>query len=141
MAVINLRKYYDFYTDDEFVEVTDEIANEMQKWERTESSNQRKRRRYRDYYSLSFNEGMDSKAVFTALSPDEAFERTISRNQLSTALSSLTQKQATRIRAYYIEGISKTRIATAEGVSQMAVGLSIKNGLRQLKKYFKKNFE
>jgi DNA-directed RNA polymerase specialized sigma subunit len=141
MAFINLRKYYDFYLDDEFVEVSDEIADEMQKWERNESSNQRKRRRYRDYYSLSFNEGTDSKAVFTALSPDEAYERTISQEQLAAALSSLTEKQATRICAYYIGGISKTNIATAEGVSQMAVGLSIKNGLRQLKKYFQKNFE
>lgn len=38
MAKINMRDYYPFYQDDEYVEVSDELAAEMAQWERTERS-------------------------------------------------------------------------------------------------------
>lgn len=47
MAKINLREYYPFYEHDEYVEVSEEVAEEMAQWERDERSQRRKKYRYR----------------------------------------------------------------------------------------------
>ena len=42
MAKINMRDYYPFYEHDEYVEVSEEVAEEMAQWERDERSQRRK---------------------------------------------------------------------------------------------------
>lgn len=140
MATINLRDYYPFYQHDMLIEVTDEVAAQLQQEERNEKAYQRKKERYRAYYSLDCGDGLERKAIFTSVSPDERYQRKVTYEQLYGALSALPEKQAKRIYAHFLMGISQAEIARAEGVSSNAVNLSISRGLKRLERYLKNIF-
>ena len=137
MAIINLRDYYPFYQLDQFVEVPDDLVIEMQQWNRDEKAYQRRRNRYQAYFSLDKNSGMERDVLFVSITPDESYERRLTYKQLYRALSSLPDKQAKRITAYYVLGISQADIARAEGVSRNVVSASIRRGLRKLAEILK----
>ena len=82
MAKINMRDYYPFYQDDEYVEVSDELAAEMAQWERTERSQKRKKYRYRANYSLDWGNGIGRHVIFRSAAPDEYYEKVITHEQL-----------------------------------------------------------
>ena len=102
MAKINMRDYYPFYEQDEYVEVSDELAAEMAQWERTERSQKRKKYRYRANYSLDWGKGIGQYVVFRSAAPDEYYEKVITHEQLRTALATLSPKQRQRIYAHYV---------------------------------------
>ena len=51
MTIINLRDYYQFYTCDCFIDVTEEVADMMKQAEKQEATYQRRVRRYKTYAS------------------------------------------------------------------------------------------
>ena len=59
--------------------------------------------------------------------------------ELHAAISSLPDKQAKRIYAHFILGMTKQDIARAEGVHEKVVRVAIERGLRRLRKNFEKN--
>lgn len=132
MAIINLRDYYPFYQLNQYVEVPDEIVVQMQQWKRDEKAYLRKRNRYQAYFSLDKNGGIERDILVVSITPDEHYERTITYKQLYEALASLPDRQAKRIIAHYVLGISQADIARAEGVSRNAVLTSIRRGLKKL---------
>lgn len=140
MARINMRDYYPFYQDDEYVEVSDELAAEMAQWERTERSQKRKKYRYRANYSLDWGNRIGQYVVFRSAAPDEYYEKVITHEQLQIALATLPEKQRQRIYAHFVLGFSKTQIAHAEGVDHRAISLSIQRGLCKLERYLKNIF-
>ena len=85
MKVINLRDIYPHYTQDCFVEVTDEVADLFSEFDHR-----------------------------------------------------LPNKQAKRIYAHFILGMTKKDIARAEGVHEKVVRVAIERGLRSLEKILKK---
>ena len=137
MAIINLRDYYPFYQLDQFVEVPDELVVQMQQWKRDEKAYLRKRNRYQAYFSLDRNSEMERDVLFVSITPDEHYERRLTHKQLYRALSSLPDKQAKRITAHYVLGISQADIARAEGVSRNVVSASIRRGLKKLAEIMK----
>lgn len=137
MATINLRELYPFYQNDFMVEVSNELMGELKAWEQTERAYQRKRERYRAWFSLDRNDGLEHSIVDRSISPDVAYERKLISDQLYTTLFSLPDKQARRIYAHVVEGIRQIDIAHAEGVSSKAVSYSIKRGLRRMKQIMK----
>lgn len=76
--------------------------------------------------------------MFKVLSPEEIYERKLTREQLHAAISILPDKQAKRIYARYILGMSNVEIAKAEGVSKAAITYSIQRGMRELARRIKK---
>lgn len=78
--------------------------------------------------------------MFLATSPDEIYEKKLTRQQLYTAISQLPEKQAKRIYAYYFMDMDEPAIANAEGVSQQAVHASLQRGLKGIEKFLKKYF-
>ena len=136
MAKINMRDYYPFYQDDEYVEVSDELAAEMAQWERTERSQKRKKYRYRANYSLDWGNGIGRHVIFRS----EYYEKVITHEQLRTALATLPEKQRQRIYAHFVLGFSKAQIARAESVDHRAISLSIQKGLCKLEHYLKNIF-
>lgn len=62
----------------------------------------------------------------------------MTREQLHAAISTLPDKQAKRIYARYILGMSNAEIAKAEGVSKAAITYSIQRGMRELARRVKK---
>ena len=138
MAIINLRDYYPFYTSDCFMEVSDEVAEMFKEFDRKEAAYRLRTYRHKAYYSLDRDDGLEHEAVFVALSPHELYERKVTMQELHAAIVSLPDKQAKRIYAHFILGMTKQDIARAEGVHEKVVRVAIERGLRQLGKNFEK---
>lgn len=134
MKVINLRDIYPHYTQDCFVEVTDEVADLFSEFDHKEAAYRLRTYRHKAYYSLDRGDGIEHEAIFFALSPHEIYERKVSMQELHAAMSSLPNKQAKRIYAHFILGMSVTDIARAEGVAKSRVSDSIRRGLRNMEK-------
>ncbi len=137
MKRINLRDYYPFYKSDFFIEVSDEIALFLKRFELNESAYRVRTYRHKAYYSLDRNDGIEHEIVFISLSPQEIYERRITNQELYAAINSLPEKQAKRIYAYFFLGMSKAAIAKAEDVRESAVRESIERGLKNIEKFLK----
>ncbi len=141
MAQINLKDFYPFEKDDIFVEVTDELAEIMYEFERREANYERKMRRHRARYSLDRSDGVEHSIIFHVQSPEELYERKMTREELYAAIAQLPDKQAKRIYAHFLLGMSKAEIAQAEGVSWFSINKSIRQGLIHIEKILKSSFE
>ena len=140
MTKINLRDYYpDFYTADCIIEVPDEVAETLDSYKHTEAAYYLRRYRHKAYYSLDRGDGIEKDILFVSLSPGEIYERKVTTEQLHAAIASLPDKQAKRIYAHYILGISQSDIARAEGVDLRNVRKSIDKGLRNMENFFEKS--
>lgn len=73
--------------------------------------------------------------------PYELYERKISIQELHTAISNLPDKQAKRVYAHFILGMSQADIAKVEGVSKMAVCYSIEKALKSMRKFLKNSLD
>lgn len=140
MAKINLRDYYPFYKTDFFVDVPDEVEVALLEAERLEQNYIRRRFYNKAYYSLDAGDGIENDILFVSLSPFEVYERKVNAEQLHAAIASLPDKQAKRIYAHYILGMSKAEIARAEKVTEKNVRKSINQALRNMEAFLKKHF-
>lgn len=138
MKKINLRDYYPFYKEDFFIEVEDQIAEILKVFDIQEASYQRYIRRYKAYYSLDVDNGIENSILLTAQTPDEIYERKLTKEQLYRGLNSIPKKQADRIYAHYFLGMSKSEIVKSEQVDESAVRESIERGLKNMAKFLKK---
>ncbi|MPM05396.1 hypothetical protein SDC9_51686 [bioreactor metagenome] len=141
MAKINLRDYYPFYQNDCYIEVSDEVAKALKELDRLEVAYQRRLYRHKAYYSLDQGDGIERDILFVSLSPSEIYERTVTYEQLHSAIARLPDKQAKRIYAYYFLDMSQSSIAKAECVSRKAVCSSIIRGLLNLERILKYFFD
>ncbi len=137
MAKINLRELYPFYEKDSYIEIPDELAGLLASFERAEANYERKVRRHKAFYSLDQGSGVERNILFTSLSPEELYERKLTREELYAAIAKLPDKQAKRIYAHFLLGMSKDEIAKAEGVSWHSVHQSIRQGLSHIEKILK----
>jgi len=140
MKTINLRDFYHWYTQDEFVEVTDEVAAVITGDEQRERVYQRRIRRHDAQYSLDADDGIELDAVAVlvgvrAPSPEVAVGMMERHCGLCRALSVLPEAQARRVEAFYFQGVSHQEIAQTEGVSEIAVHNSIHRALLAMKKF------
>lgn len=141
MTTINLRDYYPFYTHDCFIDVPDEVAELFKEFDRKEAAYRLRTYRHKAYYSLDRNDGIEHEALFVSPSPYELYERKISIQELHTAISNLPDKQAKRVYAHFILGMSQADIAKVEGVSKMAVCYSIEKALKSMRKFLKNSLD
>lgn len=136
MKEINLRDYYPHYTTDKYVEVPDEVFAILENFKRQEESYQRSLRRYKAFYSLDADNGIEKGILLEQPSPFELLEQQRMIALLYQGLATLPDKQRQRIYAHYFLGMSKTAIARQEGCDPSSVRDSIKRGLVRLEKYF-----
>lgn len=137
MKRINLRDMYPFYKTDVWVDVDEEVAQEIRRFDLYESAYRLRAYRHQAYYSLDRNDGIEQDILFLSLSSEEVYERKLSRQQLYEALCQLPEKSARRIYAHFLLGMSKVAIARAEHVDERAVRKSIQRGLRQMEHLLK----
>lgn len=138
MKTINLKDYYDHITTDTLIEVPDKVFDIFEEQRKAEQAYQSKLYYHHAHYSLDCDDGIEHKALFLSLSPEELYSRSLTAKQLHKAISMLPDKQAKRLYAHYFLGMSKTEIAQVEGVSEAAVRASVEKGLRNLEKILKK---
>ncbi len=135
MQKINLREIYpDIYKTDIFVETTDEVQEVFLTDIKAEEARQRQMYRYKAYYSLDGNDGVENLVTQHPMTPDEILEEKQLREQLYTAVMALPDKQAKRIYARFYLGMTVQEIAAAEGVAPRRVRNSIQSGLKNLAK-------
>lgn len=140
MTIINLRDYYPHYTQDQLIEVPDEVAALFSEFEHREAAYRLRTYRHKAYYSLDRDDGIEHEAVFVSLSPWEHYERKVTAQELRAALASLPEIQVRRVYAHCVLGISKAELARAEGVSEKVVRTAIDRALRNMEKRLKNFF-
>ena len=140
MQKINLRDLYpDIYKTDiflEVLEVTDEVQAVFLADKRADAAYERQMYRYKAYYSLDHDNGIENAVINRPLTPEEILEDKQVREQLYAAVMALPDKQAKRIYARFYLGMTPTEIAKAEGVDVSRVRDSIRRGLKHLAKLF-----
>lgn len=139
MTSINLRDFYYWYTQDEYMEVSDEVAEALRASVRYEAAYQRRVTRNKAQYSLDCDDGIEYSACLHELTPDEVLELKERFCRLWNALNSLPEIQGRRVDAHFILGMTYREIAQAEGVDKSAVRCSVLCGLESMKKYLRKN--
>ena len=135
MTTINLRELYPWYTEDAFIEVSDEVAAFLEEDKRLQINYAQYIRDNRAFYSLDAGDGIEAEALNLPEQPDEALER-----MLKEALAQLTPAQRRRVLAYIVGGLSQLQIAARENTTQPAVHHSVRKGLSHLKRILK-NFD
>ena len=139
MQIINLRKHYPYYyTEDVFVEVSDDVVEAMLLASRQGHNYRQRTYRHKAYFSLDRGDGIENDALNFTPSPEEIFLRKVSLEQLQEAIDHLPPIQMRRVYAHYILGMKKVDIARAEGVCDSGVCATIQAGLRNLRRYFEK---
>ncbi|MFT8890016.1 MAG: sigma-70 family RNA polymerase sigma factor [Ethanoligenens sp.] len=138
MPIINLRKYYPFLTKDQFMEVSEEVADAFLQAHRQEDNYRHRVWYHKAYYSLDYGEGIENSILQFGLSPEEIHMKKVSTEQLREAFEHLPPIQARRVYAHYILGMKKIEIAHAEGVKETGVCSTIQAGLKNLRRYFEK---
>ena len=136
MTTINLKDFYYWYTQDQFIEVTEEVAEALRASVRYEAAYQRRLTRHKAQYSLDCEDGIEYSACLHEPTPQELLERMELFIRLWNALNSLPEIQGRRIDAHIILGKSIKEIAEAEGVHEESVRQSIKRGLERMKNTF-----
>ena len=140
MKEINLRDYYPFYTQDVIVEVPDEVALLLREYMLLEEAYRIRTYRYKAFYSLDRDEGIEREIMQKPFNPAEIFEQRQMTETLYKGLAMLPEKQRQRIYAHFFLAMSKADIAKAEGTHKSRITRSIEAGLRSLEKYFKEIF-
>ena len=136
MTTINLKDFYPWYTHDEYIKVSEEVADELRASRLYEAAYQRRIVRNKAQYSLDCEDGIEYSACLHEPTPQEVLELKERFVRLWNALNSLPEIQGRRIDAHIILGISIQEIAEAEGVHEESVRQSIKRGLERMKKTF-----
>lgn len=137
MVTINLKDFYPWYTHDEYIDVSDEVAEELLAGKRYEKAYGRRVYYNKAQYSLDAGDGIGNEVCMSAPSPGDVIEHGQNTCRLCKALNSLPATQGRRIEAHYIFGRSIAKIARTEGVTKASVCESIERGLQNMKKYLK----
>lgn len=141
MKKIILRTEYPWYNGDDYIEVSDEIAELFIQFKRNEKTHTEKLRYHKAFYSLDEDNGTSKSILFVSESPDELYEKKLTNEELYKAISLLPELQAKRIYALYFQDLTMTQIAEIEGVSHEAVRKSVEKSLTNLEKILKKGLE
>ena len=131
-----LERVFYWYKTDEYIEVTDEVAEELRADKRYEVTHHRRMKRNKANYSLDADDGIEYAACEFEPSPEKALDLMEQYRRLCCALNHLPPVQGQRIDAHYLLGWSIREIALAENVSCRAVQISIDRGLRAMRKFF-----
>lgn len=140
MTTINLKDFYPWYTHDEYISVSDEVAAELLESRRHEAAHAERVRYNKAYYSLDCDDGIEYSTCLHEPSPQELMDRKELFFRLWNALNSLPEIQGRRVDAHLILGKSYRQIAREDGVDKSAVRCSVKCGIDRMKKYLQENF-
>ena len=133
-TTINLRLFYPWYTQDEFMEVSDEVAAELLADRRYEKAHERQMYRYDAHYTLDADNGIEASAIVHMTdNPAAVFEMSERFCRLCRALNSLPATQGRRIEAHYILGVSVKDVAATDGTGERNIRKSISRGLVSMK--------
>lgn len=109
MKKINLRDYYPYYTQDMIVEVPDEVALLLREYMLLEEAYRIRTYRYKAFYSLDRDEGIEREILQKPLNPAEIWEQRQMTELIYKGLSKLPVKQRQRIYAHFFSWHEQSR--------------------------------
>ena len=118
MKEINLREYYPFYNMDVYLEVSDEIAGQLDRFKLDDEAHRVRILRAKAYFSLNRGDGIEKDALQKPPQPLELLLKAEQAERLNAALRSLSERQRRRLLAFYLDGKNKSQIAKEENVSE-----------------------
>ena len=135
MPTINLKEHYPTtYTEDFFVEVSEEIHQLFIDFKRQEDAFLRQINRYHAYHSLDDpNFPVEQCVLFQKPALVDSVEQRHSAMSIYEAILSLPPKQAKRCYDHYYQGFKLSDIAQKEGVTAGSVSECIKSALSTLR--------
>ena len=113
MTTINLRELYPWYTEDAFIEVSDEVAAFLEEDKRLQINYAQYIRDNKAFYSLDAGDGIEAEALNLPEQPDEALERMELERLLKKGLAQLTPAQRRRVLAYIVGGLSQFQMGAS----------------------------
>ncbi len=137
MKRIKLKDEYYWYSDNEYIDVPDEVAEAFTQFHKELERYRAKARYHRAFYSIDTDSGIDKHVLFVVATPDEIYEKKVSQEDMYAAINQLTETQARRIYAKFFLGMSVVQIAKIEGVNKNSVNESILRGLKKIEKILK----
>ena len=138
MTTINLKDFYAWYTHDEYIEVSDEVAAELKADKLYEAAHQRRTTRNKAQYSLDCDDGIEYSACLHEPTPQALTDHKESSGCQYYSLNSLPEVQGVRVEAHLILGKSYRQIAQEQDVDKSVARRSVKRGMAAMKKYLKK---
>lgn len=93
MTKINLREFYPWYKVDTYVDVPDEVAEELQAGRRAEHAQKSKIAYHKAYYSLDCDDGIEHSVCRMEPSPEALLLQQEQTEALCQALNTLSEKQ------------------------------------------------
>ncbi len=140
MVRVNLKDFFYWYKNNEYIEVTEEVAAELRGGRRDDLTHQRRMIRNRATYSLDAEDVAACDLFLGEPTPQELIDRKERFIALWNALNPLPECQGRRVDACIIMGRSYCSVAQAEGVDESAVRRSINRGLATMRKILKKSW-
>ena len=120
--------------------ITKEIFYAMDDYEKMEANQIQWAKRHIEQ-SVLYEDTLYKRALIKPISVEEEVDNKIKKEHLLKAINTLQPLQKRRIELYFYEKLSYSQIAKKEGCSKVAVKYSIDLALRDLKKFFSKNFK
>lgn len=139
MPIIDLKQQYPHLYDETLMDVPQPIFEVFDRARKDENNYDRRRRYHHGYYSLDACDGMENNVTHRSPSPEEVFMQKTQKQQLQEALDHLPPIQSRRIHDHFMLGKTMTAIAKAEGVTKNCISSSIRIGLKNIKRYYKKH--
>ena len=102
MTTINLKDFYAWYTHDEYIKVSDEVAAELKADKLYEAAHQRRTTRNKAQYSLDCDDGIEYSACLHEPTPQELLDRMDLFVHLWNALNSLPEVQGVRVYGWWL---------------------------------------
>lgn len=130
---INLKDLYPFISEDQMLEVNNDVFEVFKEFERQEKNYREKVRRNRAYYSLDRDDGIENSGIIIIVnSPAIILEQKELEYAVLKAINLLPRKQSRRIYKYFYLDMTMTEIALQEKVHLSRVSSSISLGLKKL---------
>ena len=138
MTTINLRELYPWYTEDTFIEVSDEVAAFLEEDKRLQINYAQYIRDNRAFYSLDAGDGIEADALNLPEQPDEALERMELERLLKEALAQLTPAQRRAVCSFSLKDDPSLKLRPAKVLLKAQCAEAIHADWRNLRNFLKK---
>lgn len=135
MKKIKMKDEYDWYSESEYMEVSDELWEFYDTERKKEEAYERKQRRYRATNSLDADNGIEKSVLHKPKTPEDIFIEKEEEETRYLAMLQLPDIQRRRYYMYFYKKIKMKRIAEIEGVTEAAVSLTISKAEKNIKKF------
>ena len=129
-----MKEEYDWYSENDYMEISDELAEFFDTERKREEAYDRKRRRYKATNSLDADNGIEKAVLHKPKTPEEIFIENEDKEARYVAMMKLPEIQRRRYYMYFYQKLKMRVIAEREGVSEYAVSKTITKAKQNIEK-------